>query len=215
MTNRVEDRAVARPAIEVRGVTVRRGDVEVVAGLDWRHTAGSVAWLVGPNGVGKSSLMGVLAGLTTPAAGSVRREIHLGDSVTDVSGDRTRVGFYEPAMSLPPEARAGAFARLSRRLVADADALVPERELGRKRARHLSTGEEKRLLLGPVLTRGRDFLFLDEPYEHLSAGARATLTALLRELALRSVVVVATNQPLPEEEAGPVLRLEMGGAHVR
>lgn len=100
-----------------------------------------------------------------------------------------------------------AFAQLADKLVPAPRPLLPNRDLRGTRCGSLSTGEEKRLLLGSILARGRDFLLLDEPYEHLSREARCELGHELARLARQSVVVIATNQDLPEGVDGPVLRL--------
>ena len=220
-------RGRAEPAYPGRGVypgvaalmtdslEVRRGTTVIVSSLTWTHEAGRVAWLIGPNGAGKSSLMRVLAGLDRPAAGSVlRRVAAVGEerrSRGPLAPVRRRVVYYHPAMSLPPEAMASSFARLADRLAPDPRPIVPDRALGRKRCGALSTGEEKRLLLGPLLARPCEFLFLDEPYEHLSREARLKLTDALVRIARRAVVLVATNQDLPEDVDGPVRRMSGAG----
>lgn len=188
----------------VESLDVRHGATALVSGLTWSHGPGRVAWLSGPNGSGKSSLMRVLAGLSPAAAGTVVRQ------------PVGRIGYFHPEMGLPREARARTFVELTRRLASAPHPLEPDRAVGRKHAGSLSTGEAKRLLLGPVLARGADFLLLDEPYEHLSEGAREELTAALTGLALTRVVVVATNQPLPAEaEAHASQALQVGRMWIR
>ena len=190
-----------RPALVAESVEVRRGDVAIVTAFTLTHEAGSVAWLIGPNGAGKTSLMRVLAGLEAPTAGRVER--------LSRAGHPSRVGYYHPAMALPPEAFASAFTRLTDELVSGPKSLRPERPLAGKRCGSLSTGEAKRLLLGAVLAREPDFLMLDEPYEHVSEGGRAELTAVLERIGRRSVVVVSTNQELPAGTDGTIIRLDV------
>jgi ABC-type transport system involved in cytochrome c biogenesis ATPase subunit len=189
--------------IVAHDVTIRRGQETIIEGLTWDHEPGTIAWLNGPNGAGKSSLMRVLALIDRPHAGAVTHQIDGG------MAGREHVASYTPAMSLPPEPKAAWFAALTRKLVDRPLPLEPDRALGRKPCRALSTGEEKRLLLGPIVARARPFVFLDEPYEHLSREARDELTAHLVELARTSVVVVATNQPIPAHASGPTIMLSM------
>jgi len=190
--------------ISAEEVTIRRGDERIVDRLTWSHEPGSIAWLSGPNGAGKSSLMRVLAKIDEPFDGLVRHE---GGGTNRAS--RELIASYTPAMSLPPEPRAAWFTRLTSRWIGGPIPLEPDRALRAKPCRALSTGEEKRLLLGPILARARPFVFLDEPYEHLSREARDALTAALVQLAQTSIVVVATNQPIPPEAAGPTIMLSM------
>ena len=58
--------------LRARGLECRRGRRTVVAGVDLDVAPGERLALVGPNGAGKSTLLRVLAGMDTPAAGSVR-----------------------------------------------------------------------------------------------------------------------------------------------
>jgi len=163
--------------------------------------------VVGENGSGKSSLLRVLAGLARPAAGRVLRTGGRGDA-----NDRL---YYAPEMRLPGRATVADWARLSDALLCATGGAVYEGRLGAGHAKpehplgRLSTGEAKRLLLDTLLRRPASFIFLDEPYEHLSPEAKSDLTAILLDRAEQSVIVVATNQGVPREAAdGPVLRLD-------
>lgn len=191
---------------EELGVRYRRH--WLIHGLTWGHRPGRIAWVVGSNGAGKSSLLRVLAGRERPAAGRVERSGPPG-------ADTDRVLFYHPDMRLPTGATVGDWHRMRAALEEHDDLrpldvrldpdLPPARPLER-----LSTGEAKRLLLDALLRRDRPFIFLDEPYEHLSSDAREDLTAALVLRARRAVVVVATNQPVPDGAEGPVLHLGPG-----
>ncbi len=59
------------PVVDVRGLHVRFGEVEAVAGIDLQAYAGQATALLGRNGAGKSTTMRVLAGVVPPTAGTV------------------------------------------------------------------------------------------------------------------------------------------------
>jgi len=59
------------PAVEVRGLRVRRGHREVLHGLSFTVGRGSVTGLIGPSGCGKTTLMRAIAGVQIVAGGSV------------------------------------------------------------------------------------------------------------------------------------------------
>ena len=60
-------------ALEVSGLSVEAGGMNVVEGLDLMLSAGDKVGVVGRNGAGKTSTLRVLAGETPAAAGTVRR----------------------------------------------------------------------------------------------------------------------------------------------
>lgn len=199
------------PGIHVRDVTIRLGSTTVLRDLTWTLHAGDVAWVVGENGTGKSSFLRVLACRLKPNDGSVRYHVR--------SPGKVHIAYYHPGMRLPGEATVGDWAALLSGSLPDATAeletpLVPALP-PRRRLRHQSTGEAKRLLLDGILRTESAFTILDEPYEHLSPGARETLSARLRDRARSGVVIVATNQDLPADCTGPVMILDRDQATVR
>ena len=60
------------PVIETQGLTKRYGRIVAVKDLSLRVPAGGVFGLLGPNGSGKTTTMGMLLGLVRPTAGSIR-----------------------------------------------------------------------------------------------------------------------------------------------
>ena len=194
----------ALPRLRAEALTVRRGRRVIVEGFDLEHGPGSVAWLVGENGGGKTTLLRVLAGLDKPAAGTVHRG--------GEGGAAPARSYYHPDMRLPPGTRVADWQRMVACLglpEGETPGLTPPFARAGIRTADLSTGEEKRLILEAILSNGRDHVFLDEPFEHLSPEGKELLAERLGRLALSRVVVVATNQAIPDGlGGGSVLRLE-------
>lgn len=186
--------------IRLVDVDVVRGSNRVVTGLSLELVPGRIFWVVGPNGSGKSSLLRVIVGLDLPRRGAV---IHAG----------RKPRYLHSEMALPATSTVGSWDQLVRtagrtRGAAPVTPLWPDVEPGR-RIRRLSTGQRKRLLLDAVL-RQPGPLVLDEPFEHLSPGAKEDLRKLLQERAVEEVVAVATNQHTPRECGDAALFLEAG-----
>lgn len=183
--------------IQLAEVAVSRGANRVVEGLTVDIEPGEVFWVVGPNGAGKTSLLRVLAGLDSPRAGVVTRSHPV-------------LLYFHSEMAIPGSATVGGWERLVERLSRGAHrqgahrqrrtSLWPDVE-GSRRVSRLSTGQRKRLLLDALL-RQEGPLVLDEPFEHLSPGARSDLAGLLEARASRHEVVVASNQQVAARERG-------------
>jgi ATPase subunit of ABC transporter with duplicated ATPase domains len=73
MPTHTQRRSASVNALEVSGLSVEAGGVNVVEGLDLTITAGDKVGVVGRNGAGKTSTLEVLAGEMPVAAGTVRR----------------------------------------------------------------------------------------------------------------------------------------------
>lgn len=195
--------AVDSPFLEVQNLTVTSGKRIVVADLSFTAATGSLIWITGENGAGKSSLLRVLA-VRGAAAGTVR--FSPAPRLTDIA-------FYAPPMGVPAHTTVADWFVFTRAhtqgaptLLTDDDPLVPDVG-GNALLTRLSTGEAKRIILWSLLRLPRPFTFLDEPYEHLSPASKARLTDILRDRALNGVVVVATNQDVPAGSSMQILNL--------
>src|SRR5687768_16168935 len=133
----------------------RRGDRVLFRGVEFALAPGEALHLAGPNGVGKTSLIRIAAGLLRPRAGSVEREgaIALLDEHPALDMHRqlcSALGFWRRF----DRAEDAAFDRAVETL-ALADLLdVP--------VRYLSTGQRKRAALARVMLAGAPLWLLDE-----------------------------------------------------
>lgn len=166
------------------------------------HGPGSVLWITGENGAGKSSLLRAIA----------RHTRHRGAVRLTASGGVRAISYYAPTMHFSSGVRVEDWLALHRRLHPGADhaqrvdAILPAGAQGL--ATRLSTGEAKRLQLWSLLRVAPQFYVLDEPFEHLSPTAKLTLTAILGELASFAAVIVATNQEVPANVPARLLELD-------
>jgi ATPase subunit of ABC transporter with duplicated ATPase domains len=199
--------------LAVAGVSKFHGANVVLADVDVVVPPGARVGLVGPNGVGKSTLLRLLAGLEQPDAGSVsatgavgyvpqERDTRDGETVRAYLARRAGVGAAESRMDALA-ARLGGEPELA----ADyADALeeflarggedfdvraagaLPEVPLDREVAT-LSGGEAARAALASILLSRFDVLLLDEPTNDLDFDGLAELERFLREFGGAAVVV--------------------------
>jgi len=199
-------------------VDVRRRmgpDVEVA--VRFASDAGLTA-LFGPSGVGKTSVLAMVAGLLRPDAGHVRigGETMFGDGV-DVPADRRAAGYvFQDARLFPHYRVRGNLLYGAKRaggrgmgLGEVADFLGIAHLLDRW-PRTLSGGEAQRVAIGRALLSGPRFLLMDEPLASLDQARRREIMALIErvrdELGL-PILYVSHDRAEVERLAGCVVEM--------
>jgi lipoprotein-releasing system ATP-binding protein len=185
--------------------------VTVFSGLSFELEEGVFAAIMGPSGVGKSTLLHLLGGIDRPDTGRV--EI-FGQALEELGARERarfrndRVGFVFQFHHLLPEftARenvafpdriAGLPARDAERRADALLARVGLAERGHHGARALSGGEQQRVAIARALARDPNLLLADEPTGNLDAAAAQAVFALLRELhdERRMTTILVTHNP--------------------
>jgi heme exporter protein A len=170
-------------------VTCVRGGRVLFGNLSFALAPGDAALVTGPNGVGKSSLIRLAAGLLAPVAGSIT-----GDAPRALLTDQASLDEELPlARALAFWARLdGAFGNLGAAL----DALALS-DLADIPVRLLSTGQRRRAAIARVIASGAPLWLLDEPANGLDTAALSLLeTAIARHRASGGAVLVASHTPI-------------------
>lgn len=181
----------APTVLNVRDVRCVRGGRALFSGLSFAVTRGESLLLHGPNGIGKSSLLRMIAGLLPCASGQIEREgdLALADEHPALDTDRR----LREALLLWAHIDGVTAARVDdalMRLTLDRIADVP--------VRMLSTGQRKRAGLARTLAGGARLWLLDEPGNGLDTASLGALgEAMDRHLAEGGAIIAASHIDLP------------------
>ena len=195
--------------IELDNVSCEVGERKLFAGLNFVITAGIRVGLVGPNGSGKTSLLRLLRGETSPANGEVRR------------ADRLRIVYFDQSRELDPDVT------LRRALAPEGDSVIYQDRLTHvaswaakflftgeqlnQPVGKLSGGERARVLIAQLMLQPADVLLLDEPTNDLDIPTLDILEESLLEFQ-GSLVLVTHDRYMLDRVSNVVVGLDgLGG----
>jgi heme exporter protein A len=174
----------APPTLSVSNLSCERGGRRVFTDLTFTAEPGSCIELRGPNGSGKSSLLRLLAGLGTPATGTIAigSMIYVGhlDAVKPALTVRENLGFWSKLSGSGT--------------IDDALEAFTLRALADEQAAILSQGQRRRLALSRLALAPHSVWLLDEPTVGLDDQSLDRLrTIISTQLRANGIVVAATH----------------------
>jgi iron complex transport system ATP-binding protein len=194
--------------LRVADLTVERGGRRILESVAVQFASGSVTAVLGPNGGGKSTLLGCMAGLLSPSHGSVELDGMLLPSLATDERAR-RIAFLPqiPEISWPVDVETlVALGRIPfRHRASDVENAAAVRramqatrttQWSQRTVTTLSGGERARVLLARVLAGESDWILTDEPFAGLDPAHQFEAADLLQSLATQGHGVVLTIHDL-------------------
>jgi len=200
-------RPPGKTVLEVNGLGKSFGDLEVLRDLSFRVMRGHKLAVIGPNGVGKSTLLKIIMGVLEHDEGGYEwgYETHptyfAQDHSSQIKPDTTP---YEWLYGFAPGESIGTIRGILGSLLFSGDDV-------HKPTSALSGGESARLIIAKaVLTKG-NVLVLDEPTNHLDMESIESLVEALRTFE-GTMILVSHNRYVVDQVADQVLELKRGEA---
>jgi putative ABC transport system ATP-binding protein len=206
--------------LSATGLRYEAGGRTIIDAVDLRADAGQLLAISGPSGAGKSSLLALLGGLLSPAAGAVHLDgsrIAFGDHRVRLRVSMVLQGYglvsaltARENVAIPLQARRVGRAEVRRRTAAALEE-VGLADVADHLIEDMSGGQQQRVAVARALAATPDVLLADEPTAELDAENRERIVELLVRLGRAgAIVVIASHDPDVVSRCDAVLELDAG-----
>lgn len=186
--------------LEIKGLTKRFGRLTAVNQLDLTIEKGSVFGMLGPNGSGKTTTLGMLLGVTTPTAGSFSwfGNGHSHEMRKNIGAILEQPVFYpymtgEQNLDLVCQIKGAEKSR-----IAEVLETVGLSGRGKDKFKGYSLGMKQRLAIAAALINDPHVLVLDEPTNGLDPQGIFDIRELIREIATTGKTIILASHLLDE-----------------
>jgi len=183
--------------------------IEALKGIDLTVAPGDFFALLGANGAGKSTTIGLITSLLTKTAGTIRvygydldKQSLQAKSCLGLVPQELNLNIFETCEQILLN-QAGYYGIPRKKARLRVDSLIDQLGLSEKRkhiVRHLSGGMKRRLMIARALVHNPKVLILDEPTAGVDVEIRRTMWAFLRAINKQGTTIILTTHYLEEAE---------------
>ncbi len=179
-------------SIEIKNLSKHYNNIEAVKNINFKINKGSIVGLLGPNGCGKTTTIGMMLGLIKPSSGAV----FINDQNIESEKNRTKIlekmNFISPYVELPKKLTVEENLKVYGKMygvnnlqdkISDLMKQLNLSEFKKRKTGELSSGQKNRVSLAKALINDPEILLLDEPTASLDPDVGDYIRTYLEDFA--------------------------------
>ena len=209
-------------SIEIKNLNKKYNNVEAVRNINFKINKGSIVGLLGPNGCGKTTTIGMILGLIKPTSGSVfvnEKNIEKENNRTEIL---EKVNFISPYVELPKkltiEENLKVYGKMYgvnnlQKKISDLMDELNLREFKKRKTGELSSGQKNRVSLAKALINDPEILLLDEPTASLDPDVGDYIRTNIENFASKrgtTILLASHNMNEVERLCSEVMMMKKG-----
>ena len=208
--------------IEIKNLNKKYNNIVAVKNINFKINKGSIVGLLGPNGCGKTTTIGMLLGLIKPTSGTV----YINDKNVESENNRTKilekVNFISPYVELPKkltiEENLKVYGKMYgvknlKNKISDLMKQLNLSEFKTRKTGELSSGQKNRVSLAKALINDPEILLLDEPTASLDPDVGDYIRTYIENFASKkgtTILLASHNMNEVERLCNEVLMMKNG-----
>jgi len=209
-------------SIEIKNLSKHYNNIEAVKNINFKINKGSIVGLLGPNGCGKTTTIGMMLGLIKPSSGAV----FINDQNIESEKNRTKIlekmNFISPYVELPKKLTVEENLKVYGKMygvnnlqdkISDLMKQLNLSEFKKRKTGELSSGQKNRVSLAKALINDPEILLLDEPTASLDPDVGDYIRTYLEDFASKkgaTILLASHNMNEVERLCNEVMMMKNG-----
>ena len=209
-------------SIEIRNLSKNYNNIEAVKNINFKINKGSIVGLLGPNGCGKTTTLGMMLGLIKPSSGAV----FINDQNIESEKNRTKIlekmNFISPYVELPKKLTVEENLKVYGKMygvnnlqdkISDLMKQLNLSEFKKRKTGELSSGQKNRVSLAKALVNDPEILLLDEPTASLDPDVSDYIRTFIEDFASKkgtTILLASHNMNEVERLCHEVMMMKNG-----
>jgi len=209
-------------SIEIKNLSKHYNNIEAVKNINFKINKGSIVGLLGPNGCGKTTTIGMMLGLIKPSSGAV----FINDQNIESEKNRTKIlekmNFISPYVELPKKLTVEENLKVYGKMygvnnlqdkISDLMKQLNLSEFKKRKTGELSSGQKNRVSLAKALINDPEILLLDEPTASLDPDVGDYIRTYLEGYASKkgaTILLASHNMNEVERLCNEVMMMKNG-----